>query len=632
MRALLRYQQRTQANMTRAICLLLTLVLIDATATAQSLYQSPVADPQIVGRGAAVYAARCAGCHDNPSGRTPAKAALTITKSPDVVLRALSTGSMRQLGATLNTDDRNAVATYLAGKPLGAGADIDINANRCRGPQPTVRVTAADWNGWGGTGVANSRHHRDSGISAQNVDRLRLQWAFAYPGGAPGQPTVVGNHVFLPGMAGIVFALDARSGCTFWATDVGAQLRSIISIGTDRGGRQLAFIGDMRGVVHALDARTGKEIWRSIVEDHPMVRLTGSVTYADGRLYVPVSSLEERAVTMDPKYVCCSFRGSMVALDASTGRRLWKSPTLDGPLIRLPDGRRTGPAGAAIWNTPTVDLRRGLVYAGTGNAYTEPATETTDAVIAFDIKTGARRWVQQITPDDAFMDGCYVKPHANCPTGDVGPDFDLSGATMLVTLPNGQERLIVTSKSGEVLGLDADDRGRLLWRTRVGRGGLLGGIEWGGSADGVNAYVSVTDLGPYPASPGKADASPPMPGLYAVSTLTGAMMWRVPAPESVCSWGKPCTSIMHSAPASIPGVVFAGSYDGRMRAYATRDGRQLWEFDTGREFNGVNGGKAVGGSIDQGGQVLAGGRLFVASGSRNGFPGNALLAFGKDGP
>ena len=579
-------------------------------------------------QGADIYRTRCASCHDNPQGRTPPRATLTVTKSADVIIRALTTGAMRQIGATVGADGRAAVAAYLTGKPPGESGTIDINANRCAPPAKPFTLEGPSWNGWSGRGTTNARHQFEAGLSPADVARLKLKWVFAYPGGTPGPPTVVGGRVILPGASGLVMSLDAETGCTYWASDLGAQMRAAVSIGKLPSGRVVAFAGDMRGEVHALDASTGQTLWSTVVEDHPMVRLTGSVVYHDGRVYVPVSSQEERAAS-DPDYVCCTFQGSVVALDGVTGRILWKAPTLDEPLRKLADGRRTGPSGVAVWTAPTIDPKRGVLYVGTGNSYTEPAASTSDAVIAFDLKTGARRWVSQTHAGDAFMDGCYDKRHVNCPTGEVGPDFDLGGSPMLVTIANGQDRLLVASKSGMVLAMDPDRRGRILWESRAGRGGLLGGSEFGAASDGAAAYVPITDLGP---AQTKANRGlPPAPGLHALSAATGRVLWRAPAPTPVCTWGQPCAPVMHAAPVVIPGVVFAGAFDGHERAYASADGRVLWDFDTGRSFEAVNGGKASGGSIDQGGQAVAGGKLFVSSGARNGYPGNALLVFMLDG-
>jgi polyvinyl alcohol dehydrogenase (cytochrome) len=190
-------------------------------------------------------------------------------------------------------------------------------------------------------------------------------------------------------------------------------------------------------------------------------------------------------------------------------------------------------------------------------------------------------------------------------------------------MPGGKQILGVTSKSGEVMAMDLANQGKILWRTKVGRGGAMGGIEWGGASDGKRIYASVADWN------GGPDATP---GLYALSPADGTLLWSVPSPKGACAWSpQPCNNAYYSAPVVIPGAVFAGSADGHERAYAANDGRLLWDFDTGHAFDAVDRGKANGGAIDQGGQTIAEGTLLVVSGARNGYPGNALLAFTIDG-
>lgn len=586
--------------------------------------QTPSLSPDVARQGAEVYRTHCARCHDDPrDARVPPRVRLTTSRSPDYVLRVLSVGVMRQQASLLAADEKRAVAAYLTGRLPGMGADVNVGANRCRRGAPPLTLRGSVWNGWGGRSVHNLRYQPEPGLKPTDVPRLGLKWAFAYPGGTSSQPTIVGGRLFVPSLSGVVYSLDPDSGCTYWAADLGVPVRTAISIGQLPSGRFAAYLGDMKGAVHALDAETGTELWRTVVDDGPAARLTGAPVFFEGRLYQPVSSFEESYV-VDPRYVCCSFRGSLVALDAATGRMLWKSHTIDEVPKPLDDGHRMGPAGAAIWSAPTIDVRRRLIYAGTGNAYTEVAVSGSDAVIAFDLKTGAKRWVKQLHAGDAYVAGCEPQPHVNCPKGTLGHDFDIGSSPLLVRMKGGKELLIVTSKSGEVFGLDPRHQGRIVWQTRVGRGGLMGGVEWGGASDGERLYASVSDH--------IAIQQPPMPGVNALSLADGSLIWHTPAPAPRCAWnGAPCSNAHASAPAVIPGVVFAGSFDGHVRAYSAADGKVLWDFDTGASFDAVNGGKATGGSIDQGGQTIAGGMLFVSSGARLGYPGNSLLAFSVDG-
>ena len=599
----------------RACFLAVALVPFSLVARAQT------PSPEVIGQGAEVYKARCAMCHDNPQGRIPPRTALTVSRSPEYLLRAMTAGVMREQASGLKADELNAVVAYLIGRLPGATL-IDLDANRCREAPKPLTLQGSFWNGWGGRGTTNARYQTDPRLNAADVPKLKVKWVFAYPGGVASQPTIVGGRVFVPSMGGIVYSLDQVSGCTHWATDFGAPLRAPMSVGTLPSGKFAVYFGDWKGDVHALDADTGKALWSVRVDDHLAVRLTGGIASFNGRLYVPVSSFEETAAS-DPGYVCCTFRGSLVALDASTGRVLWKSHTLDQPPQLLGDGHRMGPAGAAIWSAPTIDRQRGLIYVATGNAYTEPAGAGSNSVIAFDLKTGAKRWESQMVANDVFVAGCgpRARSRVNCPKGNLGPDFDLGASPMLVKTRDGKDWLIASSKSGEVFGLDIEQQGKIVWRNRVGVGGLLGGIEWGGASDSAYVYFAVSDSGPIGTPNASTDGPPPRPGVNALSVATGELIWHTPAPTPVCAWGNPCSGAQPSAPALIPGVLFAGSWDGHVRAYSTSDGSIIWDADAGGRFDAVNGGKAEGGSIE-GGQVIAEGMLFVNSGGRFGRPGN----------
>ena len=248
--------------------------------------------------------------------------------------------------------------------------------------------------------------------------------------------------------------------------------------------------GDVRANAYGVDAQSGALLWKTKVDEHASARITGAPSFANGRLFVPVSSIEE-VPGARPNYPCCTFRGSVVALDAATGKQFWKTYMIaEEPKIVGKNSAGTPmwkPAGAAIWTSPTLDLAKNLIYVATGNAYTEPAAPTSDAVVALDMKSGTIQWVQQATPNDVFVIGC--KPGVeNCPD-DVGPDFDFGNSPILRTLAGGRRILTLGQKSGVVYGLAPDDKGKILWQFRAGKGGALGGIEWGSAADEQNIYV-----------------------------------------------------------------------------------------------------------------------------------------------
>jgi len=577
---------------------------------------------EITQRGEQLYQARCATCHEHPTGRIPPREMITVSRSPEYIVQVLTTGAMVQQASGLGIDDKKAIAAYLMGRLPITAAEVDPGTNRCTTAPKPLSLNGSPWNGWGGAGTSNTRYQSNPGLNASDVPKLKLKWTVALPGATSSQASIVGNRIYVPTMSGTLLSLDRESGCTYWTADVGAPIRNAPSVAPLPGNKFAVLMSDNKGEALALDADTGKILWRTKVEDHIWVRMTGALVVYQNRVYVPVSSFEEN-VQSSPSYPCCTFRGSVAVLDLATGQIIYKAFTLDDPPKLLADGRRTGPAGVAVWTAPTIDPIRRLMYIATGNSYTEPDPPTSDAVIAMDLATGAKKWVRQVTPIDTFAIGCGADAPPNCRPRSL--DYDLGGSPLLITMPGGKQILGVTSKSGEVIGMDLDNQGKILWRTKVGRGGAMGGILWGGASDGMRIYASVSDTG-------GGGTSPATPGLYAVSPADGTLLWSAPSPKGACAWGpQQCSNAYYSAPLVIPGVVFAGSFDGHERAYAADDGRLLWDFDTGHSFDAVNGAKASGGSIDQGGQTIAEGTLLVLSGARNGYPGNALLAFTVDG-
>jgi polyvinyl alcohol dehydrogenase (cytochrome) len=508
-------------------------------------------------------------------------------------------------------------------------APADPLANRC---SPGLKPRSANvpaWTGWGAN-AANWRYQgaRQAGIAAADVPRLKLKWAFGIPNvrTVRSQPAIYAGRVYVGGMDGTVYSLDASSGCTFWAT-TGKPVRSGLVIGR-AGSADAVFYGDASGGVDALDAVSGKFLWRTQADDHPAATITGTPSYLDGRLYVPVSSGEEQA-RRRPDYDCCTFRGSVVAVDAATGKVLWQTymaAEKPAPHGTTKDGRTIfAPSGMAIWSSPTIDIAKERIYVGTGDNYSEPDTETSDAVVALDLKTGMLLWSAQFDKEDIYKIECGTPPAANCAEPRV-PEFDLGASPVLVLLPRGKRVLLLGQKSGMVYGVNPDARGKLLWHQRAGVGGLLGGVQWGMATDGSSAYVAVSDL----AFQGRALDPTKGGGISAYRVADGKLLWKTPPPG--CGDRRPCSPAQSQAVTAIPGVIFSGSLDGHLRAYAAQDGKIVWDFDTARSFDAVNGVPAKGGSLDVGGPVVAGGMMFVVSGypGFGAMPGNLLLAFAPE--
>jgi polyvinyl alcohol dehydrogenase (cytochrome) len=521
----------------------------------------------------------------------------------------------------------------------------------CPGPAPsfTDPLNAPHWNGWG----AGLSQHRFQGadmaqLAAADVPRLKLKWAFGIAGASRAytQPTVMGGRLFFGSQTGKVYSLDANTGCTYWETDAGAPVRAAITLGKDEAGWR-AYFGDARAEVHAVDAVTGKTLWTTHVDYHVAARITGAPLLAGTTLFVPVSSSEESRA-MNAQYACCSFRGSIVALQASTGKLLWKSYTIAQEpkefATNSPGVHRSGPSGAAVWSAPTFDAAKNAIYVTTGDNYSDPPTDTSDAVLAFNAASGGLLWSRQMTTGDAYNMACSATGAGNCPERK-GPDHDFGSSAILSDLADGKRILLAAQKSGVVTALDPDRGGEIVWQKRVGRGGSLGGVMWGPATDGGKIYVAVSDLKLSSAAPGTPGAQPAAAypqlaflldqatggGLHALKLDNGEEVWRTPHPG--CHDVPGCSPAQSAAVTAIPGVVFSGGLDGHLRAYAAEDGRIVWDVDTKGEHATVNGVAAHGGSIDGPGPVVVGGILYVNSGSFffGTMPGNVLLAYSVDG-
>jgi polyvinyl alcohol dehydrogenase (cytochrome) len=584
--------------------------------------------------GEAIYAARCAACHDAPDSHAPTKDALRQMPAARIV-RTMDFGTMMSVTYMLDRTEREAVATWLG----TVAEDVSPPASAfCDDRRVRIAPAGLDWNGWSPVPTNTRFQQETGGIDAESVPRLTLQWAFAFDGdvNAFAPPAVLGRELFVGSAGGAVHALDAASGCIRWHYQADGPVRTAMLVAPLPGetqGHALLF-GDQIGWFYAVEAETGRLMWKVRPEAHEATKLTGAPVAHDGVVYVPVASWEESR-PLNPGYECCTFRGSVVAYRIEDGAQLWKSylvteePRQTG---ETPEGvPQWGPSGAGTWSAPTLDARRGLLYATTGNNYTG-MTAHTDAVVALALDSGRIVWSTQLTAGDEF--NLYCRSRGGCP----GEDFDFGASAILATAANGRDVLVAGQKSGLVYALDPDERGALLWQARVGEGGINGGVLWGMASDGDNVYAAVSDLARRQRPDGVAYDWRPTGvdptrggGLTALAVETGERAWY--APPSTCAPERPvCSPAQPAAVTAIPGVVFSGAVDGHIRAFSAADGGVLWEFDTAREFDTVNGVPGRGGSIDGDGAVVAGGRVFVTSGyARNGgMPGNVLLAFGLE--
>lgn len=591
--------------------------------------------------GEALYQQYCANCHDQASYKAPSRLFISMT-GPESVLAAMNEGTMVEQAAAIDPDGRRAIAEYLTGATLGSTAapPRPPACDESHGFDPTVTPTATGF----GVDLRNTRFQPadTGGLTVDDVPDLEVKWAFAYPNAfkARSQPGFGGGAIYFGSQDGTVWALDAKTGCVRWTFRASAEVRTGIVVSPwsseDPDPQPTLYFGDLLARVYALDARTGELRWKARVEDHRDATITGTPALHGERLYVPVSSLEV-VPAANPSYVCCTFRGSVVALDANSGRQIWKNHSID--VEPSPAGKtRAGvdvlaPSGAPFWNSPVIDVARGRLYVGSGENYSSPADGNSDAIIAFDLQSGEKLWVSQQTTGDAWNTGClseFTADDSNCPEEN-GPDYDFGASPMLLTLASGRDLVIGGQKSGAVMAIDPDT-GTTLWKTQVGRGGVQGGVHFGMAADGERIFAPINDMA-YPEDVTRYKFTvPAKPGLYALAAETGEVTWSAPAPD-VCGDLEYCDPGISAAITAIPGAVIAGHMDGRLRIYSSATGEVLWELDTVREFPTVSGATARGGSFSGSGPVVADGIIYVNSGYGiyNHMPGNLLLAIGPAG-
>ena len=601
-------------------------------------------------KGEALYQQNCAACHDTGVDKAPKVDDLRGLSHSQILL-TLEIGRMQPQASGLTKDQKSWVAEYLAG-----GTEVDnswLEAGRCQAyPQeaaPDSKVYSANW----GIGQHNNRLQTAelAGINKGNVAKLKLKWAFGFNKvtNMRNQPVYTEDALFVGSKSAHVLALDPKTGCVKWQTQTASGVRSSLVLGSVNGERAL-FLADELANVYALEAKTGKLIWKVNVGLFPTSLVTGTPAFSDGKLFVPISSYEVAAAGM-PTYPCCRSHGAVMSLDAETGKTQWVWHATEQAKILGKTSQGVpmwGPSGAVVWTTPTVDKQRGVIYFGTGENSSEPATDTSDSIIALDIKTGLLRWKFQALAGDIWNAACLNGGEA-CPK-DAGPDFDFGASVILTQLPNGKAVLLAGQKSGEVFALDPDSNGQLMWRKRLSMGTTNGGIHWGMVQYKDQVFVPLAD--PERDIPGYT----PKPGLYALDINTGKVNWAQPATRDcdfdmafapkigleqvrsgkrrslkdryACSWYYG----LSAAPTAVPGVVFAAGLDGKLRAHDMDNGKILWQTDTAVEFKTVNGLQAHGGAIDVDGPVIGNGMLFINSGySMFGqLPGNVLLAFELD--
>jgi polyvinyl alcohol dehydrogenase (cytochrome) len=571
----------------------------------------------------------CAPCHEHGVGGAPFKKLLTYMR-PNAVYNVITKGVMQVQASKLTDTDRRQIVEYLTGETPGEtrSTPLPMCADDSSWFDPKTKANVTGW----GVDAKNTRSLSSAStrLSAVNVRRLRLKWAFAVPDSVDvrSQPLIVGTALFMGSQSGAVYALDAIRGCIHWVYQAAADVRG--GVVYSAGSRPAVLFGDVFAYTYGLDASTGALLWKTKVDGHPAARVVGTPAVWKDRLYVPVASLGEEESSASSDYVCCTFRGSIVALDRSTGKIVWRRYTI--PIAAVEQFRDSvdrphfGPSGAGVWSSPTIDGGRDLLYFATGDNYSEPADGNSDAVFALNLGTGEVRWKYQALAGDIFNDACYAgQRESNCPKKP-GPDADFTAPPIMVEDTSGRSILVAGQKSGDIFGLDPDS-GEPLWRSRISQdtSPLSGGIWWGMAIRGETLFVpafSVSDmrLRPNTSSTQKLEA---VDGLYAVNAFNGKRVWSAPA-ESYCERDTACAGIS-AALLTIPGAVLAGSRDGYVRVFDSSTGKQLWSFDTAQQFKTLSGELAAGGAINGAGAIMAANDTLYAI--SNGKTDSVLLAF-----
>ena len=617
---------------------------------AQQQQTGPTYPVEMVG----AFESGCAVCHDNsPTVNMPSRFVIQQMGPEEllaILTRPIAAHDESDRFRTFRTEgQKRAVVELVTGKPFGGVANREASAmpNRCVNPLNLDNwENQPSWNGWDPDLTVHRFVPEEVGkITAENVSQLKLKWAFAFPDGASAawsQPSVVGSGLFMTSDNFFVYALDAKTGCVHWSYQAQTAVRGGVKIGPVddvAGVRYGAYFGDMSGVVYGVNAETGEEMWTLRADPHPGAKITSGVRLdpSGERLYVPVASWEE-ITGSNVEYECCTFQGSVVAVDVKTGDKQWQTyalPERPQPLNKTTTAGKQlyGPAGAGVWSSLVLDTRREAVYVPTGNCNTTEHFSdgdltfdggACDSMLALDIETGRRLWMTNLYPalSDRDNGGCGRGPvrRVNCPGFIQGPGDDVNQA-ILLELPDGRRALLGVQESGRITAMDPDSEGAILWVAQAGDRLAPNGSAWGGAFDGELFYR------PLPFRDGTG-------AVAALRVTTGERVWHteLPRAENCDQPGSLCSSANRASATAVPGAVFTGSRDGTLRAYSSTDGKIIWEFRTRQEFETVNGVEGFGGGIGASSPTFVDGMMYIASGYAiyGDAAGNVLLAFGID--
>ena len=584
--------------------------------------------------GNALYQENCATCHDGSIEKAPAANWLEMLV-PQALLRTINEGIMSEQASHLSEEEKIQIVEYIVRQDrknfpkeaeLNYCKSSDMNFDLREAPEPY---------GWG-YNTSRFIPKKSGGIDSKNIKNLTLKWAFGFPYSqrARSQPLFAMGSIFVGSQSGDIYALDVKTGCVKWNFTASGEVRTGIIMDQWENGkkpnkRPYIYFGDILANEYALDAQTGELIWKIKSDDHPNATRTATSAKFEDILFIPISGLEV-IPAFDDKYECCTFRGGLLAVDSRTGKTLWRQYSIPVPAKYSGNTsigtRMFGPSGAPIWTSPNVDKKRRYVYIGTGENYSTPADDSSDAIIAYNIDTGEEVWRRQTLAGDAWNLACMGKGKPNCPK-EFGPDMDYSASSITIDLGD-RDILIAGQKSGYVYGIDPDT-GKILWSNPVSGGGTQGGIHFGMAAEGKTVYAPINDM--QNTHDGKVWLNR-KPGMHSLDAETGNIIWSNISDKECKDIDYNCDPGISAAVTAVPGAVIAGHLDGNIKVYDKENGNILWSYNTLRDFESISGSRAYGGSFSGSGPSIRNGYMAINSGYGiyNHMPGNVLLLFSLD--
>jgi polyvinyl alcohol dehydrogenase (cytochrome) len=463
--------------------------------------------------------------------------------------------------------------------------------------------------------VLSPAHGKQSAATATigpaTIAALKPIWTATLKGGVHkgATPVLDGQSIFLPDAGGRLYRIDAATGEILSEFDLAKLLDSPGATGAKSvavTATSLVFGLRNGPIVVAIDKATGALLWKTTVDDFHGAVITQTPIVVDGRVYIGVSGLGEEVAATTPPYQCCGFRGSVLALDAATGKILWKRYTVP-----------PGFAGGSVWSSaPLFDQKRHSLYVTTGNAFRAPPDVQScieahlgdrqglvacypkdvwyDSILALNPDDGTIKWGFRAENADIFTGACIVRIGGYCGGGE---DFDF-GNGALQWRKNGRDFVGAGQKSGIFWALDAET-GKLAWNRRLGPGGPNGGMEYGSAVDGTRVYAAegntkqvAHDPGAYTLPSGQTIKY----GSYAaLDTSTGKILWQVADPAGIKHPGndQPCTptgprencvgAFTKGAVSVFNGVLYGCSLapTGALYGLDAATGKFLWTFEAG---------------------------------------------------